>query len=95
MLYQNITRMFVAILCGIIGMSTTSAASANHYSPSSVLSSGRWVKIRVNESGIQQITHQQLKDWGFDDPAKVTVYGFGGVAGVPELLDESIPDDLP
>lgn len=95
MLYRNITRMIVALLCGFIGMSTTSAANASYYSPSSVLTSGRWVKIRVNESGIQQITHKQLKEWGFDDPSKVTVYGFGGVAGVPELLDESTPDDLP
>lgn len=72
-----------------------SAASADYYTSTSVLSTGRWVKIRVNESGIQQITYDQLRQWGFNDPSAVTVYGFGGVAGVPELLDGSVPDDLP
>lgn len=79
----------------LAGTATAAAADASHYTSSSVLSTGRWVKIRVNESGIQQITHEQLRQWGFDDPAAVTVYGFGGVAGVPELLDGSVPDDLP
>lgn len=93
--YKNITRWIVAMLCSLIGVSTAMAVSADHYSSSSVLSTGHWVKIRITESGIQQITHEQLKEWGFDDPSAVTVWGFGGVAGFPELLDESIPDDLP
>lgn len=71
------------------------ALSADHYANSSVLADGHWVKVRVNESGIQQITHEQLQQWGFNDPSAVTVYGFGGVAGAPELLDETVPDDLP
>lgn len=93
--YRMKTRIYVSLLCAIIGALSSSAVDASHYAPSSVLSSGRWVKIRVNESGIQQITNEQLREWGFDDPSAVTVFGFGGVAGVPELLDESIPDDLP
>lgn len=83
------------MLFALIGASTAMAVDASHYTTSSVLSTGRWVKIRVTESGIHQITHEQLREWGFNDPSAVTVYGFGGVAGVSELLDESVPDDLP
>lgn len=71
------------------------ALSPDFYTESSVLSSGRWVKIRVNESGIQQITHEQLKQWGFDDPSKVTVYGFGGVVPAVDVIDGDLGDDLP
>ncbi|MDE6317835.1 MAG: type IX secretion system sortase PorU, partial [Muribaculaceae bacterium] len=85
----------IAAICTIIVSATASAVDAGHYTSSSILSSGRWVKIRVNETGIQQITHEQLLEWGFTEPSAVTVFGFGGVAGVPELLDESVPDDLP
>lgn len=93
--YKKKTRLYITMFCALAGAISSSAVDAGHYTSSSVLSSGHWVKIRVNESGIQQITHEQLRKWGFDDPSAVTVYGFGGVAGVSELLDESVPDDLP
>lgn len=93
--YKKKTRLYISMLCALAGAMSASATDAGHYTSSSVLSSGRWVKIRVNESGIQQITNEQLREWGFDNPSAVTVYGFGGVAGVSELLDESVPDDLP
>lgn len=93
--YKKKTRLYLSMFCALAGAISSSATDAAHYTSSSVLSSGRWVKIRVNESGIQQITNEQLREWGFNDPSAVTVYGFGGVAGVSELLDESVPDDLP
>ena len=46
----------------------------------SVLSEGRWVKVKVTAEGIQQISHEQLRAWGFDDPEAVKVYGYGGTA---------------
>lgn len=95
MSYRKKTLIYLSMLCAMTGATGASALDAGYYTSSSVLSSGHWVKIRVNESGIQQITHQQLREWGFDDPSAVTVYGFGGVAGVREFLDASIPDDLP
>lgn len=93
--YRKKARIYLSIFCALGAAFSASAVGAGHYTQSSVLSSGRWVKIRVNESGIQQITHEQLRQWGFDDPSEVTVFGFGGVAGISELLDESVPDDLP
>ncbi len=50
----------------------------------SVLSAGRWVKIRVADNGIHMLTHAALRGMGFNDPSKVKVYGYGG-----HMLSES------
>lgn len=44
----------------------------------SVLSQGRWAKIRVNESGIHRLTDQVVRQAGFSDLSKVKIYGYGG-----------------
>ncbi|MBQ8361539.1 MAG: type IX secretion system sortase PorU [Bacteroidaceae bacterium] len=48
------------------------------YIASSVLSQGRWVKIRISESGVYRITHKELSSMGFNRPEKVRLYGQGG-----------------
>lgn len=60
----------------------------------SVLSEGRWVKVKVTAEGIQQISHEQLRAWGFDDPEAVKVYGYGGTALALGRLGAGA-DDLP
>lgn len=73
---------------------TTTASS---YSPSSVLASGTWAKIRVSETGICRLTPDVVSQAGFSDISKVKVYGFGG-ALVPEQLTQdwiASHDDLP
>ena len=51
-----------------------------YFGTTSALSSGKWVKIKVSATGMQQITPQQLAEWGFSDPSKVAVCGYGGAA---------------
>lgn len=70
------------------------ALPSDFYAGSSVLSSGKWAKISVKETGMQFISNAQLKTLGFSDPAKVNVYGFGGRM-LPESLNSSMKDDLP
>ena len=63
---------------------------------SSVLSTGRWAKIRVPASGVYQITDALVRQAGFSDAAKVKVYGYGG-ALQPEVLSReylAATDDL-
>ena len=71
-----------------------SLRSASSYATSSVLSTGKWVKIRVKETGVYKITHEDLKGWGFENPENVQLHGYGGW-----ILDERITipriDDLP
>lgn len=70
------------------------ALDASHYAAHSVLSSGRWVKVSVDETGIYSITNAMLSRWGFSDPSSVKVFGYGG-APVSTTLDADQIDDLP
>lgn len=81
-------------LLAIFCMSPVLAASPDKYAASSALSSGNWVKIEITTPGIQNLSRQTLKNLGFNDPAKVRVYGYGGRM-TPEILRTDLPDDLP
>lgn len=69
-------------------------ADGSRYASQSALSSGKWVKIRVEEDGIYKLSYSSLRDMGFADPAKVSVHGYGGW-----MLDEDFSkpyiDDVP
>lgn len=73
------------------------SGTAARYAGTSVLATGKWVKIRVQEEGIYQLTDEQLKGMGFRDPARVKLYGYGGRI-LPETLaftgDDRLTDDL-
>lgn len=63
------------------------------YAEHSLLSKGKWVKIRVDNNGIYQLSKNDLKKMGFTDPAKVKLYGYN----LPVLPDNDIDglwDDL-
>lgn len=68
-------------------------APSERYKNSSVLATGKWVRVSVEENGVHKITDKQLKDMGFNDPAKVRLYGYGGHV-LPETRLETLPDDL-
>ncbi|MBQ4450009.1 MAG: type IX secretion system sortase PorU [Prevotella sp.] len=60
---------------------------AERYAEHSVLSQGKWAKIRVSSSGIHQLTASTIKSAGFSDLSKVRIYGYGGYL-VPEVLTD-------
>lgn len=63
---------------------------AKRYAEHSVLREGRWAKIRVDESGVYQLTAALARQAGFSDLSKVKVYGYGG-----NLINERLdPKDL-
>ncbi|MCM1076084.1 MAG: type IX secretion system sortase PorU [Bacteroides sp.] len=71
------------------------AFSTDIYSPTSVLSSGRWIKVSVEESGVHFISTSALRSWGFTDPSKVRIFGYGG-ARIPDYMTRAnYVDDLP
>ncbi|MDE6498937.1 MAG: hypothetical protein K2L21_09795 [Muribaculaceae bacterium] len=59
------------------------------------LATGRWVKVKVSTEGIQQITHDLLREWGFDNPESVAVYGYGGTALALDRIGAAPSDLLP
>lgn len=67
--------------------------AGQRYSISSVLDSGRWVKIAVRNEGVYKITDAELRKMGFKNPSKVRLYGYGGRI-LPETDIHLLPDDL-
>ena len=94
MVLRNIYKI-VACIMALGCFNIASAYSSSYYTKNSVLSSGKWVKIKVTEIGMQEITHEQLREWGFSDPSKVCVYGYGGASLTKNTFDSKFPDDIP
>jgi len=70
-----------------------SATAVFPWKTSSLLGSGKWVKIKTKSKGIYKITFDQLKAWGFNSPEQASVYGNGGLM-LPVLNKENKYDDL-
>jgi hypothetical protein len=70
-----------------------SASSAYQWKATSVLASGKWIKIKTKDKGIYKITFDQLKQWGFSNPDQVSMYGNGGFM-LPVLNRNTSIDDL-
>ena len=82
----------VAIMT-ILGASYASAFNTSLYATSSKLATGKWVKISIPESGMYELTYNELREMGFTNPSQVKVYGRGGNR-INELLSSTFSDDL-
>ncbi|MDP4210735.1 MAG: type IX secretion system sortase PorU [Bacteroidota bacterium] len=74
-------------------MPTKSTQSTLRYASQSVLNSGDWYKFQVSQSGVYQISYQDLKNIGVKNPENVRIYGNGGKS-LPEIYSGNVPDDL-
>lgn len=83
----------MTLLAALTGQ-RAAALPTETYAESSRLASGRWVKIAVGASGMHLLSDQELRQWGFANPANVKVYGYGAMR-LPERLDNNYLDDLP
>ena len=79
----------MALFCA----SYASAFSTSMYATNSRLATGKWVKISIPESGIYEITYDEILAMGFSNPEQVKVYGHGGNR-INELMNGSAIDDL-
>ena len=96
----TLARRVLLFLAGWVVMVATAFAqdgsAASRYADHSVLAEGRWVKIRIPETGVYQITDSLARLAGFSDAAHVSVWGYGG-ALQPDLLSDDYlraTDDL-
>lgn len=87
-------RILLAAASTLLASSAALAFPASHYAINSRLASGRWIKVRVAREGIQQISYDLLRQWGFDNPAAVNVYGTGGAYPAEDAFSSSFADDL-
>lgn len=69
------------------------ANAENSYTSTSVLSQGKWIKIRVKDEGVYQLTPGSLKKMGFSNPENVRLYGYNRPV-LPETNIQDIEDDL-
>ncbi len=83
----------VMIMAATCSIQSAQAFSSSHFASQSKLASGRWVKIAIPQTGVYQLTADDLSKMGFSNPDNVRIYGNGGYM-MSEQLDASIPDDL-
>ncbi|MDP4238481.1 MAG: type IX secretion system sortase PorU [Bacteroidota bacterium] len=69
------------------------STNSRTYVTNSVLSQGRFVKIRIKDSGIYKLTYEDLSSMGID-PANVRIFGYGGAVLEQSFLLPKL-DDLP
>ncbi len=70
-----------------------SSANVRNYVTNSVLRTGNWVKIALNEDGIYKISASELNSMGFNNPLQVKM--FGNEAGMLPLRNaDPAYDDL-
>ena len=86
-------QLACAAVLAIFCASYASAFNPSSYAAASRLASGKWMKISIHESGMYEITYDELREMGFSNPQQVKVYGSGG-ARIDEVLNGSAADDL-
>lgn len=69
---------------------TLSKQNAN---TSSVLNTGKWIRIKTDKTGVFKITYSELNSWGLSNLSNVSVWGHGG-RKLPYLNNVKSPDDL-
>ena len=90
----NLFQLTISLILAMVSMSAV-ALDLSHYTTESVLTSGRWVKISVDEDGLYRIPQATLRRWGFNDASAVRIHGYGGQRIGDALTEGSYIDDLP
>jgi len=81
------------LLLFTVNIGVSARNDGNRYASTSVLSQGKWVKMKITETGVYKLTYEDIKKQGIT-PEKAKIYGYGGA-----MLDEDFTkpyiDDLP
>lgn len=96
LLYATRFHIYIlALLLTALMPGAASAFSTDKYATESALANGKWVKVSVESTGMHFIPASTLRSWGFSNPEKVRIHGYGG-ARIADLLSASgYIDDLP
>ena len=89
-------RMAVSVMVIACCAFTVNALDKSYYAETSKLASGKWVKIAVVESGVYQITVDDIRSWGLgNDLSQIHIFGYGGKPLSETMLGDNYVDDLP
>ena len=86
-------KLACAVILALCCAGIASAFNASSFATNSRLATGKWVKVMIPESGVYEITYDELLEMGFSNPAQVKIYGHGGNR-LSEILSSSFDDDL-
>ncbi len=89
----------IVALTAVIAAAFAPGASAlplDTYKETSLLASGKWVKISIPESGLYAIPASTLRSWGFSNIQNVRIYGYGAyrtndILNATNFLDDLLP----
>ncbi|MCM1476135.1 MAG: C25 family cysteine peptidase [Muribaculaceae bacterium] len=93
-------RFYLAAVAATLTALPSLALHPGAFAKRSLLSEGRWVKIGVEQSGIYEISHEALRQMGFENPENVGLFGNGGqqqglnfvnAIGTLTLHDDMVP----
>ena len=84
-------RKWISII--LLALSLPMMAGIHSYADQSVLASGKWVKIRVSESGVCRMSFDEIRAAGLE-PTRLRVFGYGGAQKEQDFSKRNI-DDLP
>ena len=92
--FSRITMCMVLLLGA--GIVPAHALDKSYYASNSLLAEGKWVKVSVAESGIYQITADDIRSWGLgSDLSQIHVFGYGGAPLDETMTGTNYADDLP
>ena len=83
-------RLYTLFIMAALALAVS---AQSRYADHSKLASGRWVKIRVHDEGVYQLTPSALQQMGFSNPSAVSLYGYN-LPFLPESCIEKLDDDL-
>lgn len=93
-------RYLLISILALCGICANAAVKHSDFARTSLLASGKWVKIGVDRNGIYEISYETLRNMGFSNPQRVGLYGRGGAmapqnfvnsSGVPQFTDDLQP----
>ncbi len=95
---NKLTGQFEKLISFDIGFIKTLKAKSNlkrkrALTSQSVLSSGKWVKIKIPQSGVYKLTFDELRNLGIEHPENIRIFGNGGKM-LPYYNSKERPDDL-
>ncbi len=80
-------RKFMAAVCTAIIAGGIHAHGAVKFPTTSPLSQGHWVKICFPATGVYEISFDQLRQMGFENPERVGIFGHGGHLQPMQFVD--------
>jgi hypothetical protein len=86
----------VIFLLALFNIGDGWSATNHQYVDNSVLSTGKWAKIKIKNSGIYKITYSELRNMGFANPSDIKMFGYGGAMLLEDFRHDRNPkvDDL-